>query len=187
MEKQSLLLLHGLGGSGPQHWQSWLAVELRQKGLDVHYPTFTDFDTPQKDVWLQELAAAMEQIPADHQVTVVTHSCGCLLWLHHAATGPARIVQRAILVAPPAPSLVIPEAASFSPVPLVEADLKQASHETLFVMSSDDPYCSLEEATHYMQLGAPAVVFPNMGHINTASGHGEWSWILEQCLRKGVM
>jgi predicted alpha/beta hydrolase family esterase len=79
MKKHSFLLIHGLGGSGPQHWQSWLYNELKQRNIHVHYPIFSNYDSPSKDVWLQELASAFENIPENHQVTVLAHSLGCIL------------------------------------------------------------------------------------------------------------
>jgi uncharacterized protein len=181
MKNRSFLLIHGLGGSGPQHWQTWLHGQLRERNADVHYPTFSNYDAPDREVWMQELRAAWDKIPADHEVTVIAHSLGCILWMHYGETAPLRSADQVILVAPPSSLRVIPEVAPFYPVPLHSASLAKVANETLFVLSTDDPYCSLEDAVPYLRLGAPANVLPNMGHINTDSGHGEWPWILEQC------
>jgi predicted alpha/beta hydrolase family esterase len=180
----SFLLVHGLGGSGPQHWQTWLYGQLKGLGLDVHYPTFSNYDRPDKEVWLKELAEALKEIPSENELTVLTHSCGCSLWLHYAAGPILRKADRVILVAPPSPFLDLPEAATFYPLPLVQENLPRAASESMFVLSLDDPFCSIDDITHYLRLGAPSVAFPNMGHINTASGHGPWPWILEKCIER---
>lgn len=182
MTNHSFLLVHGLGGSGPQHWQTWLYQQLTERGIDVHYPTFSDYDNPDKDVWLKELQAAIDKIPAENRITVLAHSCGCSLWLHYAASAHVRKVEQAILVAPPSPFLDMPELTCFYPLPLIGANLSKAADHTFYVHSLDDPYCSIDDMTNYLKLGFPAIVLPKMGHINTASGHGPWPWILDICL-----
>ncbi|MEH7108774.1 RBBP9/YdeN family alpha/beta hydrolase [Bacillus sp. JJ1764] len=182
MKQHSFLIIHGLGGSGAEHWQTWLAGALRESGYHVSYPTFPDFDTPFLYDWLEELEFAVKSIPEGNQLTVVTHSLGCLLWSHYAAKQNERIAHQAILVAPPSPSKVIPVAKSFYPVPLNQYDLSKAAENTIFVHSSNDPYCSLEDAKAFINLGLPSKILPNAGHINIQSGHGKWQWILEKCL-----
>ncbi len=185
MSKQSYLILHGLGGSGQDHWQTWLAHELAERNYHVSYPVFSNFDSPNKEVWLEELAGTIETLPKHQPLTVITHSLGCILWLHYTADLNKNIASRAILVAPPSPRIVLSEAKSFFPVPLDRKSLSAAATETLFIHSSNDPYCSLNDAILYQNIGFPSITFPKMGHINTASGHGRWPWILEQCLMSG--
>ncbi|MGG3468254.1 alpha/beta fold hydrolase [Neobacillus pocheonensis] len=182
MNQKSFLIIHGLGGSGPDHWQSWLAHDLKQRNFHVCYPIFSNFDSPNLEIWLEELSSALKTIPENDNLTVITHSLGCVLWLHYAALHNKRIADRVILVAPPSPAFILPEATSFYPVPLNKTNLSRLSEDTLFVHSTNDPYCSMEDAKQYLNLTLPAVTFPNAGHINTDSGHGKWHWILEECL-----
>jgi uncharacterized protein len=182
MNQQSFLILHGLGGSGPDHWQTWLYHELTKRHYPVFYPTFSNFNSPNKKVWLEELFSAIEKIPEQQKLTVITHSLGCLLWLHYTAVQNKQIANHVILVAPPSPTIVLPEAKSFYPLPLNGNHLLSAANDTLFVHSTNDPYCSIEDSNHYSKLGVPSLEFPNMGHINTNSGHGKWPWVLEYCL-----
>ncbi|MBT2727385.1 alpha/beta hydrolase [Bacillus sp. ISL-75] len=184
MNQNSFLIMHGLGGSGPDHWQTWLAQELTQRNHQVCYPTFSNFDLPNKKVWLEELSATMKTIPEENNLTIITHSLGCLLWLHYASTLNKQIAKQVILVAPPSPSHILTEAKSFYPVPLDGNHLMRTSAETLFVHSCNDPYCSLDDSKNYLNLGLPSVTIPNAGHINTKSGHGEWPWILDLCLSR---
>ncbi|WP_042374331.1 RBBP9/YdeN family alpha/beta hydrolase [Neobacillus jeddahensis] len=182
MNEQSFLIVHGLGGSGTEHWQTWLAAELRKRNYHVCYPTFSQFDSPNRDVWMEELNRAIQTIPADSQLTVITHSLGCFLWLHYAAAQNKRIAQQVILVAPPSPTNVLTEAKSFYPVPLLGKHLSNSAEDILFIHSTNDPYCNMEDAQHYLNLAHRSFVLPNAGHINTASGHREWSWMLDLCL-----
>lgn len=184
MNQQSFLIIHGLGGSDPDHWQSWLFHELRERKQNVCYPTFSDFNAPNKNVWLKELSSAINTIPKNHTLTVITHSLGCLLWLHHVAAQNKQIASHVILVAPPSPAKVLSEAKSFFPVPLNGKSLSQAAEDTLFVHSTNDPYCSVEDSINYTKLNIPSISLPNSGHINTQSGFGKWPWILDLCMKK---
>ncbi|WP_312474262.1 alpha/beta hydrolase [Neobacillus sp.] len=187
MNQQSFLFIHGLGGSGPDHWQTWLAHELTLRNYHVSYPTFTNVDSPNKEVWMEELAAAIENTPENNSLTVITHSLGCLLWLHYAASQNKRLAKQAILVAPPSPKIILSEAKNFYPVPLNKNQLSVVAEETQFVHSSNDPFCSNEDAKTFLGLGLPSIILPNAGHINTNSGHGKWPWILDVCLNSEKM
>ena len=47
MRRPCYLILHGYQGSGPGHWQTWLAGRLRAGDAVVHYPDLPDADRPQ--------------------------------------------------------------------------------------------------------------------------------------------
>ncbi|MBV7507097.1 alpha/beta hydrolase [Bacillus sp. sid0103] len=182
MDQQSFLIIHGLGGSGPDHWQTWLANELKRRNYHVLYPTFPNFDSPNKSVWLKELSTTLKTISDEDNLTIITHSLGCLLWLHYASTQIKPIAKQVILVAPPSPNHILSEAKSFFPVPLDRSHLQKVSEHTLFIHSSNDRYCSIEDSKRFLNLGLPSITIPNAGHINTQSGHGKWPWILDLCL-----
>jgi len=186
MNHQQFLIIHGLGGSGHDHWQTWLADTLTNKNYQVSYPTFSTFDSPNLKVWLEELHLAMQTIPADSEVTVITHSLGCLLWLHYAATQDKKLAKRVILVAPPSPMITLTEAESFFPVPLNSNHLSRTAEEILFIHSNNDPYCNIEDTKIYLNLDHPSVVIPNAGHINPASGYGKWPSILDLSLTNKI-
>lgn len=183
MKEYCFLIIHGLGGSGPDHWQSWLADKLIQRGHHVVFPTFSNMNHPNKEVWLQELSSTIEKIPDHQQLIVITHSLGGILWQHFAAGYHKKIANHVIVVAPPSPAVVIPSAKSFFPVPLNRSNLTRVADETLFIHSTNDPYCSMEDVKHYLQLNLQTITLPNMGHINVQSGHGKWQLILELCDR----
>jgi predicted alpha/beta hydrolase family esterase len=159
-----VLILHGLHGSGSNHWQTWLANELRSAGVDVAYPDLPDPSAPQLEPWLAALA--LERGPRD---VVVCHSLACCLWLHHRARGGAR-ADRVLMVAPPCRD-DIPEIAPFFPVPL-ERELVPEAH---IWCSDDDPYCPAGAVTTFAEpLGVAHDLFAGGGHLNPDAGYGPW-------------
>src|SRR4051794_26016582 len=98
MGRPEYLILHGYQGSGPGHWQSWLAGRLRSGAASVHYPDLPDADAPRPELGLEggggELAAS------GAPPIVICHSLACLAWMHHVAQG-GKPASRLLLVAPP--------------------------------------------------------------------------------------
>jgi predicted alpha/beta hydrolase family esterase len=172
------LILHGWGGSGPQHWQTWLAETLRADGHEVRYPDLPNPDEPGLEAWLVALRDVLR--PDD---TVICHSLACLLWLHHRSrNGP--LAPRILLVAPPCLDPPPPEIADFFPVkrdPEVGANCR-------LVCSDDDPYCASAAAVYGARLGVEIDLWPGAGHINPEAGFGPWPAVLDWCYgaKKGV-
>jgi len=105
------LILHGWQGSGPEHWQTWLAGRLRAGGHHVQYPQLPECDTPCPDRWGIALRSELGRLAArrEDERVVVAHSLGCVLWLREAAAiAPSRRVDRVVLVAPPCPGSAVP-------------------------------------------------------------------------------
>jgi hypothetical protein len=159
------LILHGYEGSGPDHWQTWLARRLQGAGHDVVYPELPDPCHPRLDAWLEALAPLRRSGDV-----VVCHSLACNLWIHHRARGGVE-AERALLVAPPHPQPMIEEIASFFPVP---ADPRLA-REARVVCSDADPYNPRGAITTFAEpLAAPVSVLASAGHINPEAGYGPW-------------
>jgi serine hydrolase len=176
MAARSFLILHGLGGSGPGHWQTWLTARLRAAGERVAYPDLPDADLPSPHAWRSALQGELEALP-EGETIVVCHSLACLLWLHHVADGGAQST-RALLVAPPSESADVPQITGFFPAPL------PALTGARVVCSDDDPYCPEGAATLYAEpLGVPADVIPGAGHLNLETGYGPWPAAEAWCLQ----
>jgi predicted alpha/beta hydrolase family esterase len=154
------LILHGYQGSGPGHWQTWLAGRLRSGDATVHYPDLPDADDPHLPAWLDLLERELSAIEAPP--VVICHSLACILWMHHVAGGGAP-AERVLLVAPPSPAGVPEVLAEFFPVPLVEAGR--------LVWADDDPYCPEGAGNVYPGEGD---LLPGQGHINPDAGYGAW-------------
>lgn len=181
---RSFLIIHGLGGSGPEHWQSWLNSELEDAGETVYYPTLPEYDDPYKDKWLKKLEETFQTITSDH-IIVVAHSLGCVLWLHFALKNADKIknsVKRVILVAPPSPYLKHEIIQRFFPLPIKGKELLQSIDHSLQIQSTNDTYCTVEDSQFYKDLGISQLLVVNKGHINIDSGFGKWQWMLDYCL-----
>jgi hypothetical protein len=183
----AFLIVHGFGGSGPGHWQTWLAGELERRGERVAYPTLPRPDAPRLDEWL---VALDEQLGAlsGQEVVVLAHSCGASLWLHHAARRLRRPpVQRVLLVAPPGPTWRDPAVHGLAPAPVDPDGLAAAAGRTRLVFGQDDAYCSVAEARAYAAaLAIPADEIAGGAHLNTAAGYGRWDAVLAWALEGSV-
>jgi uncharacterized protein len=176
MTSRSFLILHGLRGSGPGHWQTWLAARLRADGERVAYPDLPDAELPSLPAWREALGGELAALPAGETI-VVCHSLACLLWLHHVSEGGAQ-ADRALLVAPPSESAGIAEIAEFFPVPL-----PRLADGARLVCGDNDPYCPEGADTLYGEpLGIPADVLPGASHIHPETGYGPWPAAEVWCL-----
>jgi predicted alpha/beta hydrolase family esterase len=177
MASRSFLILHGLHGSGPGHWQTWLAARLRADGERVAYPDLPDAELPSLAAWRGALDGELAALPAGETI-VVCHSLACLLWLHHVAEGGPQ-ADRALLVAPPSESGGLPEIAEFFPAPL-----PRLAGEARLVCSDNDEFCPEgADALYGEPLGIPVDMLPGAGHIYPDTGFGPWpaaeSWCLQ--------
>jgi uncharacterized protein len=178
------LLLHGLGGSGSTHWQTWLEERLRQRRLEVRFPVLPDPDNPRLERWLEALDEQLKLLTAA-QTTVICHSLGSLLWLHHAARRPVTPVARVLLVAPPQPDVDDPQSPGFRPVPLDRRGVAAAAESTLLVCSTDDPWGPPDVARRISEgIGVPIAWLEHAGHVNPPGGYGAWpaveTWAIGQ-------
>jgi hypothetical protein len=161
-----VLILPGMGSSGPSHWQS-LWEETNPSFVRVQQ---RDWERPVCSEWLETLEQSVARAGANS--VLVAHSLACLLVAHWAAWTSRRI-KGALLVAPPNPeaSGFPKEALGFSPVPL-----RPLPFRSIVVASTDDPYGSLEYAkTTASAWGSRFVSIGAAGHINASSGFGAWN------------
>jgi predicted alpha/beta hydrolase family esterase len=163
---KQILIIPGLGGSGPEHWQShW----------ERSYPEATrveqsDWDRPVRSQWIRRLTAAIEDAPGS---ILVGHSLGCALIAHAAAQRPDLAIAGALLVAPAdvdRAGRVSPHVGEFAPMPVGRLPFR-----TVVVASTNDHYMTAERAR--LLAGAWGATFVNVGrcgHINVPSGFGPW-------------
>jgi uncharacterized protein len=183
MHSMPFLLLHGWQGSGPEHWQTWLAGRLRERGEHVSYPRLPDPDEPKLGDWL---AAFDEQLAQPEGLVVLCHSLACIVWLHRARSVEEAPVERALLVAPPSAVIDAMGLPGFFPLHAAPADIARAARSTLLVHSDNDPYCPEGAGALYAEpLGIPAKLLPGAGHINTDAGYGPWPALERWCLGQG--
>ncbi len=181
---RSFLILHGWGGSGPGHWQAWLAERLRARGIEVRFPAFPAPDYPDLRKWLPALNEEMGTFRDRSVLTVICHSLAVLLWLHYLKDHDSRIADRVFFVAPPGPSANVSEVSTFFPPPLDRGSVARAARRTCLICSDADPYCTERAASFYgAALGLDCLLLPDeAAHINISSGFGPWPLIEELCL-----
>ena len=169
------LILHGWGGSDFPHWQSYLAGELAKDYGTVCFPLLKEKDTPQKDVWMVQVAEILRDFKPD---VIVCHSLANILWLHLCNEQKAYHVKKLFLVAPPSLTCKIAEVSTFFPL-TIPNDL--SAQDVTLITSTNDQYMSEEEAQSLAETLCPKehIVLKDGGHINAASGFGEWNEIVK--------
>ncbi len=171
-QRTTLVIVPGWRDSGPGHWQSlWAtqwpgAVRVQQD----------DWISPVKQAWVASIAQTILAQPGP--VVIAAHSLGAIAVTHLPPEASARL-RGALLVAPADPerraALV-----DFAPVPY-----QPLPYRSILVASSNDPYCPVRTAGAYARAwGSEFVRLQNAGHVNVASGFGEWplGWALLQSL-----
>ncbi|MAC57377.1 MAG: hypothetical protein CMH85_03680 [Novosphingobium sp.] len=160
-----VLLLPGIGGSGPDHWQShW---ERTDPDMTRFAPS--DWDRPELADWCEALDRAVGTL--DRPPILVAHSLACLLVAHWAAARETPVAG-AMLVAVPDPcGQAFPdEARTFAQVP--EQPLPFPS---LIVASANDPYGTVDYSKRRArQWGSRLIALGPLGHINAGSNLGDW-------------
>ena len=154
-----VIIVPGLQNSGPGHWQTrWEAL----------YPGFVrvqqdDWHDPQLERWVGRLDQLRARDP--RPTLFIAHSFGCLTTVASLARRPDGAAA-ALLVAPAHPdrfgiAACLPTAAL--PVP------------SILVSSDNDPWMPAALAAQYARRwGSELVEGGALGHINAASGLGDW-------------
>ncbi len=82
--KQTVLIVHGLGGSGPDHWQTWLAGRLRDRGPARLLPgPARPRRAPARRLARRARGELARLGPTG--LVVACHSLGSVTWLHLAS------------------------------------------------------------------------------------------------------
>jgi uncharacterized protein len=166
-----ILMIPGLGGSGPDHWQSRWEAKLPTARRVVQ----ADWDNPSLDAWRERIVDEVAR--ATRPVILVAHSLGALSAAHAApflADGAmSGKIKGAFLVAPP--SMILHETyPSIDPAFLTPPDLP-LPFPALVIASRDDPHASFTDSEALAgTLGAELTDAGFSGHINVESGHGPW-------------
>jgi predicted alpha/beta hydrolase family esterase len=165
-----VLIVPGLGGSGPEHWQTrWEVLHPGHVRVEQR-----DWDHPRRAEWLAKLREAVAPSAAsDSPVVLAAHSLGCALVAHASAEPWAAGIAAALLVAPAdvdSPAHTPPETRDFAPLPLARLPFAAT-----VVASEDDPFVTLARARAFAKAwGAEFVDAGPRGHLNAASGLGDW-------------
>lgn len=176
MSEPTVLVVPGLRDAVAQHWQTLLEAKLQAAGRPIaSAPPMGRADL--------DCAARIEAIERVAQsvagpIIIVAHSGGCIM-VAHWAQHTRRAVQGALLATPPDfdspmpagyPTLEQLDAAGWLPVPR-----RQLPFPSIVGASRNDPLATFERATGLAAAwGSECVDLGEVGHLNPASGFGEW-------------
>lgn len=156
----------GLHGSGPIHWQTrWEQIPGRQ----IARTTPASWDEPDPADWLTALRGDI--LASGSETIVVAHSLACIVMAQILAD--EALCAGLVLVAPPDPHAepfrVVTDAGFHTMA------TRPVLVPGLVIASTDDPYAT-PEATQRMAdvWGVPLTWVGALGHINSASGLGDW-------------
>jgi predicted alpha/beta hydrolase family esterase len=160
------LILPGLYGSGPDHWQTWWLGTGRPARLVAQ----DDWEYPRLEDWRRRAIASIEKSPG---AILVAHSLACSLVAQLAAWRGDLPIGGALLVAPADVdelTWMTPPVASFGPMPL-----QRLPFPSVVVASRNDPYVAFERAQLFARAwGGDFVDIGDKGHVNGESGLGPW-------------
>ncbi len=179
------LILPGVGGSEPAHWQSWLQTQLE----DAKRIEQVEWNNPVLHTWRQPLDHAL--LTATDPVWIVAHSFGCLVTMSALSSRVlARKVAGVLLVAPASPDRFT--LAGFARSTYDESKESPALLSRVLpraplglpirvVASRTDPWLSYEAAEWWAtRWGAKLIDLGDAGHINVASGFGAWPQVISE-------
>jgi uncharacterized protein len=168
------LVVPGHGGSGSEHWQTWIESRLDDSARVVQ----DDSTSLDLSAWAARVRWEIHRLP--EPTWIVAHGFGCLAAIQAASDYSERIAG-AMLVAPLDPhnlrlSSLLPE------LPL--------EFPSVIVASSNDPHMRLDKAAFWAGYwGSEFISIGAAGSVDPQSGFGPWpqGWdILEQLKSSSV-
>jgi predicted alpha/beta hydrolase family esterase len=168
----TILIVPGLRDHMPEHWQTILERRLRNA---------TTVPRRSKDklscaAWVADLDRSLAQI--DGPVVLAAHSGGVMMVVHWAQRH-SRPIHGALLAAPADLELPLPEGYPSQEalrqngwLPIPRAPLPFPS---IVAASTNDPLAQFTRVAGYASAwGSRLVDLGDVGHLNPASGFGEW-------------
>ena len=167
MSSPFVLIVPGLNGSGPAHWQTrWESLYPRTVRVAQR-----DWDHPDCAEWRRRWRARSRRRPSR---SCWWRTASAARWSRTLASRPsAARIAAALLVAPAdvdSPERTPAETRSFAPMPMAPLPFPAT-----VVASDDDPYVTLARARAFAAAwGATFVDAGRKGHLNADSGLGDW-------------
>ncbi len=169
--KPTVLLVPGLRGDMPDHWQSLLQRELPKAACVPRLGHELS-----RAAWVEALDRSIEAIAGP--IVLVAHSAGVMIVAHWARTHRRRI-RGALLATPPDldsplpagyPSMQALQDNGWFPTPIAPLPFP-----SIVAASTDDPLARIERVLSLaMCWGSRFVDVGAVGHLNPASGYGPW-------------
>jgi predicted alpha/beta hydrolase family esterase len=176
MTDATILIVPGLRGHVADHWQTLLEERLRAGGTKVcTVPPMgrTDLECAKRVAAIEEAAQSVAG-----PVVLVAHSGGAIM-VAHWAQQTQRAIHGALLATPPDfeepmpseyPSMDALRAAGWLPVPR-----EPLPFPSIVAASRNDPLARIERVAELAKAwGSRFVDLGAVGHLNPASGYGQW-------------
>jgi uncharacterized protein len=164
--KSDVLILPGLGNSGELHWQTLWEKKFGFERVQQH-----EWETPVKNEWINKIDKCVLKYNQS-KVILVGHSLACCTIVYWAQQY-QRNIKGALLVAPSDTEAKSypPGTTGFKPMPEFKLPFP-----SIVIASANDPYVEMDRAKHFASnWGSELYSIGDAGHINAASGHGEWN------------
>lgn len=188
MNEPTVLIVPGLRDAVAQHWQTRLEARLRAAGR----PVASVVPMGRADLECAARVAAIERTAqaVAGPIVIVAHSGGCIMVAHWAQTT-RRAVHAALLATPPDfesampegyPTLAALDAAGWLPVPRARLPFR-----SLVAASRNDPLGSWDRVSGLAHdWGSELLDLGEVGHLNPASGYGDWPQALDLIAQLGA-
>lgn len=181
MTAPTVLIVPGLRDQVPQHWQTLLETDLRERGQPVaSVPAMG-----RESIECADRVAAIERAvqALTGPVVLVAHSGGCIMAAHWACRS-TRPILGALLAVPPDferempagyPDLATIQANGWLPVPT-----ERLPFRSIVCASRNDPLAHYDRVSSLAEgWGSELVDLGDVGHLNPASGFGAWPRALD--------
>jgi len=172
----TILIVPGLRDRADKHWQPLLAVKLMWSRPVRSVPPGgrANLDLAAR---VQALQDALDSI--DGRVTIVAHSAGALMLAHWAQQHRRAGIVGAVLATPADLETPMPEGyptmAALQKHGWLPVPRKRLPFPSIVAASSNDPLASLPRVEKLARdWGSELVQLGEVGHLNPASGFGEW-------------
>lgn len=160
----TILIVPGLHGSGPDHWQTWVERQL-PNCIRVIQSDWDDANLPR---WGARMRRELSRAPGN--IFIVAHSFGCLAAVQ-AAFDYREHIAGLMLVAPADPD-------RFGVSNLIPA--RPLGVPGVVVASTNDPWMAYERAAEWADEWELDVInLGAAGHVNPSAGFGPWPKGLE--------
>lgn len=168
----TILIVPGLRDHVEQHWQTLLVSRLTK------FKTVPPLENDKLNLAarVQAIQSTIETI--DGPIIVVAHSGGTVMMAHWAQKHSANI-KAVLLAVPPDFERPLPAAyptmEQFSDNGWLPVPRTRLPFRSLVAASSNDPLADLDRVVALAQdWGSELINLGNVGHLNPASGYGEW-------------
>jgi len=172
MPEPTVLIVPGLRDAVAEHWQTLLEAQL-PRVRSVPAMGRSELSCAARVTAIERAAQAIEG-----PIVIVAHSGGCIM-VAHWARRTARAIHGALLATPPDFDTAMPEgyptlaqldAAGWLPVPRTPLPFR-----SIVAASRNDPLGRYERVAGLAQdWGSELADLGAVGHLNPASGYGEW-------------